>query len=142
MEEKKSGRKIRIILALPGLDDHDRGAAILAQRLRDAGMEVIYLGTWQTPEMIVSSAIAEDADVIALSYLSDRNYLRLFPRVMDVLHENNVNDIPVICGGRILEEDRPSLSKIGITGFFGAESTIGEIESHIIERVSKERPAG
>ncbi len=108
---------IRVLIAKPGLDGHDRGAKVVARALRDAGMEVIYTGLRQTPEQIVETAIQEDVDVIGLSILSGA-HTHLFPRVMEFLKENNIKDIIVIGGGVIPEEDIPELKKTGITKVF------------------------
>jgi methylmalonyl-CoA mutase C-terminal domain/subunit len=108
---------IRVLIGKPGLDGHDRGAKVVARALRDAGMEVIYTGLRQTPEQIVETAIQEDVDVIGLSILSGA-HTHLFPRVMELLKENNIKDIIVIGGGVIPEEDIPELKKNGITKVF------------------------
>ena len=108
---------IRVLIAKPGLDGHDRGAKVVARALRDAGMEVIYTGLRQTPEQIVETAIQEDVDVIGLSILSGA-HTHLFPKVMELLKENNIKDIIVIGGGVIPEEDIPELKKTGITKVF------------------------
>lgn len=108
---------IRVLIAKPGLDGHDRGAKVVARALRDAGMEAIYTGLRQTPEQIVETAIQEDVDVIGLSILSGA-HTHLFPRVMELLKENNIKDIIVIGGGVIPEEDIPELKKTGITKVF------------------------
>ena len=111
-------RKIRVLVAKPGLDGHDRGAKVIARSLRDAGMEVIYTGLRQTPEQIVQAAIQEDADVIAMSILSGAHN-HLFPRVMELLAEKGVNDVLVIGGGVIPEDDYPFLKKSGVAEIFG-----------------------
>jgi methylmalonyl-CoA mutase C-terminal domain/subunit len=111
-------RKIRVLVAKPGLDGHDRGAKVIARALRDAGMEVVYTGLRQTPEQIVQAAIQEDADVIALSILSGAHN-HLFPRVMELLAQKGVDDVLVIGGGVIPEDDIPSLKKAGIAEIFG-----------------------
>ena len=111
-------RKIRVLVAKPGLDGHDRGAKVIARSLRDAGMEVIYTGLRQTPEQIVQAAIQEDADVIAMSILSGAHN-HLFPRVMELLAEKGVDDVLVIGGGVIPEDDIPFLKKSGIAEIFG-----------------------
>lgn len=111
-------RKIRVLVAKPGLDGHDRGAKVIARALRDAGMEVVYTGLRQTPEQIVLAAIQEDADVIALSILSGAHN-HLFPRVMELLAQKGVNDVLVIGGGVIPEDDIPFLKKAGIAEIFG-----------------------
>ena len=111
-------KKIRVILAKPGLDGHDRGAKVIANALRDAGMEVIYLGLRQTPEMIVNAAIQEDADVISLSILSGA-HMTIFPKVLELLKENEVDDVLVVGGGVIPEEDMSELKKMGVAELFG-----------------------
>ncbi|HRY80239.1 MAG TPA: cobalamin B12-binding domain-containing protein [Spirochaetia bacterium] len=111
-------RKIRVLVAKPGLDGHDRGAKVIARALRDAGMEVVYTGLRQTPEQIVQAAVQEDADVIALSILSGAHN-HLFPRVMELLAQKGVNDVLVIGGGVIPEDDIPFLKKAGIAEIFG-----------------------
>jgi len=110
-------RKIRVLVAKPGLDGHDRGAKVIARALRDAGMEVIYTGLRQTPEQIVQAGIQEDADVIAMSILSGAHN-HLFPRVMELLKEKNIDDILVIGGGVIPLEDIPGLKSAGIAAIF------------------------
>ncbi|MEJ5184344.1 MAG: cobalamin B12-binding domain-containing protein [Rectinemataceae bacterium] len=111
-------RKIRVLVAKPGLDGHDRGAKVIARALRDAGMEVIYTGLRQTPEQIVSAAIQEDVDVIALSILSGAHN-HLFPRVVELLKEKGLDDVLVFGGGVIPEEDIPFLKSKGIAEVFG-----------------------
>lgn len=111
-------RKIRVLVAKPGLDGHDRGAKVIARALRDAGMEVVYTGLRQTPEQIVQASIQEDTDVIALSILSGAHN-HLFPRVMELLAQKGVNDVLVIGGGVIPEDDIPFLKKAGIAEIFG-----------------------
>lgn len=110
-------RKIRVLVAKPGLDGHDRGAKVIARALRDAGMEVVYTGLRQTPEQIVAAAIQEDADVIAMSILSGAHN-HLFPRVMELLKEKGVDDVLVIGGGVIPDDDIPGLKAAGIAGVF------------------------
>lgn len=111
-------RKIRVIVAKPGLDGHDRGAKVIARALRDAGMEVIYTGLRQTPEQIVQAAIQEDADVVAMSILSGAHN-HLFPRVVELLKERGAGDVLVFGGGVIPEEDIPFLKSRGIAEVFG-----------------------
>jgi len=111
-------RKIRVLVAKPGLDGHDRGAKVIARALRDAGMEVIYTGLRQTPEQIVSAAIQEDVDVVALSILSGAHN-HLFPRVVELLKEQGADDVLVFGGGVIPEEDIPFLKSKGIAEIFG-----------------------
>ena len=134
-----SDRKIKIVVAIPGLDCHDRGAIYLSHVFREAGMEVVYLGKFNTPENIVNTAIEEDADVIALSYLNDHLYLVFFPKVVKLLKERGVDDICVIAGGRIIEEDIPKLKEYGITGFFGQSAPGQVMIDHIKKRVKEER---
>ena len=109
--------KIRVIIAKPGLDGHDRGAKVIAQALRDAGMEVIYTGIRQTPESIVNTVIQEDANVLGISILSGaHNYL--IPKIMELLKENKIDDVLVIAGGVIPEEDIPELKQVGVKEVF------------------------
>lgn len=110
-------RKIRVLVAKPGLDGHDRGAKVIARALRDAGMEVIYTGLRQTPEQVVNAAIQEDVDVIAMSILSGAHN-HLFPRVMDLLREKKIDDVLVVGGGVIPEDDIPGLKAAGIAEVF------------------------
>jgi len=110
-------RKIRVLIAKPGLDGHDRGAKVIARALRDAGMEVVYTGLRQTPEQIVAASIQEDVDVIAMSILSGAHN-HLFPRVMQLLKEKGIDDVLVIGGGVIPDEDIPGLKAAGIAGVF------------------------
>ena len=125
-------RKIRVLVAKPGLDGHDRGAKVIARALRDAGMEVIYTGLRQTPEQIVQAAIQEDADVIAMSILSGAHN-HLFPRVMELLKEKSINDVLVIGGGVIPMEDIPALKNAGIAAVF----TPGTPTSETIDFIKK-----
>ena len=127
-------KKIRVIVAKPGLDGHDRGAKVIARALRDAGMEVIYTGLRQTPEQIVQAAIQEDADVIALSILSGAHN-HLFPRVVELLKEKGADDILVFGGGVIPDEDIPFLKSKGIAEIFGpgtpTSATVDFIKTHL-----------
>src|SRR6187401_2404325 len=109
--------KIRVVIAKPGLDGHDRGARVIARALRDAGMEVIYTGLRQTPEQIVSAALQEDADVIGLSILSGA-HMHICPRVMELLKEKGLDDVQVVVGGIIPDVDIPKLQEIGVKGIF------------------------
>src|SRR5215472_18123063 len=111
-------RKIRVLIAKPGLDGHDRGAKVVARALRDGGMEVIYAGLRQTPEAIVESAVEEDVDLIGLSCLSGA-HMALFPRVLALLKERKVRNVPVFAGGIIPDEDATRLRKMGIRAVFG-----------------------
>jgi methylmalonyl-CoA mutase C-terminal domain/subunit len=127
-------RKIRILVAKPGLDGHDRGARIIARAYRDAGFEVVYSGLHQTPEEIVQAAIQEDVDMIGLSSLAGA-HMYLFTRVAELLHENGVDDI-VICGGGIIpEEDIPKLKKVGIKEIFTPGSTLDDIVKWVKKNV-------
>ncbi|OIP26852.1 MAG: methylmalonyl-CoA mutase [Chloroflexi bacterium CG_4_10_14_0_8_um_filter_46_9] len=121
-----SERKIRILVAKPGLDGHDRGVKIVARAYRDAGFEVIYTGLHQTPEQIVNAALQEDVDLIGLSCLSGA-HAYLFPRVVELLKENKAEDIIVIVGGIIPKEDIPKLKKMGIKEIFLPGSSLSEI---------------
>jgi methylmalonyl-CoA mutase C-terminal domain/subunit len=123
-------RKIRVLATKPGLDGHDRGIKVIANALMDAGMEVVYSGLRQSPEQIVETAIQEDVDVIALSILSGAHDF-LFPRIMALLKEKNVDDVLVIGGGIIPDEDIPSLKKIGIAEIFGPGTYTGDIVDYI-----------
>ena len=129
------GKKIRVLIAKPGLDGHDRGAKVVARALRDAGMEVIYTGLRQTPEQIVETAIQEDVDVIGMSILSGA-HTHLFPKVMELLKENNIKDIIVMGGGVIPEEDIPKLKKIGIAEIFTPGTDTRDIIKFIKEKVN------
>jgi methylmalonyl-CoA mutase C-terminal domain/subunit len=129
-------KKIRVLVAKPGLDGHDRGAKVVARALRDAGMEVIYIGLKQTPEQIVETAIQEDVDVIGLSCLSGA-HAYLFPRVMELLKENGVEDILVTCGGIIPDDDIEKLEKAGIKGIFGPGCSTEDIVEFIKRNVKK-----
>jgi methylmalonyl-CoA mutase C-terminal domain/subunit len=129
-------RKIRVLAAKPGLDGHDRGIKVICAALRDAGMEVIYTGLRQTPEQIVSAAIQEDADVIAMSVLSGaHNYL--FPKVMELLKEKGIEDVLVMGGGIIPEEDVPALKQAGIAAIFGPGTDTRNISNYIQENVRR-----
>jgi methylmalonyl-CoA mutase C-terminal domain/subunit len=110
-------RKIRVVIAKPGLDGHDRGAKVIARALRDAGMEVIYTGLRQTPEQIVSAALQEDADVIGLSILSGA-HMHICPRVVELLKAQGLDDVLVVVGGIIPDQDLPKLHALGVTGVF------------------------
>ena len=132
----QESRKIRVLAAKPGLDGHDRGIKVICAALRDAGMEVIYTGLRQTPEQIVSAAIQEDADVIAMSCLSGaHNYL--FPRVMEILRDKGISDILVLGGGIIPEEDVSNLKGAGIAEIFGPGTDTNDIAKYIREHIRK-----
>ena len=129
---------IRILMAKPGLDGHDRGIKILARAYRDAGMEVIYLGLRQTPEMIVSAAIQEDADVIALSVLSGA-HMTVFPKVIDLMKENEIDDVLLTGGGIISDKDKESLISIGVGQLFGPGTPVLDTVDYIINWVKNNR---
>jgi methylmalonyl-CoA mutase C-terminal domain/subunit len=138
MVTETTNKKIRVLVAKPGLDGHDRGAKVIARALRDAGMEVIYTGLRQTPEMIVEAAVQEDVDVIGMSILSGA-HTTLFPRVMKLLEENGLDDILVVAGGIIPDDDVPTLKGIGITGIFGPGTSIEEVTRFIKENVRRRK---
>ena len=129
-------RKIRVIIAKPGLDGHDRGAKVIARALRDAGMEVIYTGLRQTPEQIVAAALQEDADVIGLSILSGA-HTHICPRVMQLLKEKGLDDLLVVLGGIIPDADVAELRRIGIAGIFQPGTTMKDIIEFIEKNVRK-----
>ncbi len=130
-----SEQKIRVLVAKPGLDGHDRGAKVVARALRDAGMEVIYTGLRQTPEMVAEAALQEDVDVIGLSILSGA-HMALVPRVMELLKANEQEHIKVFVGGIIPDEDVPRLKEMGVVGIFGpgtlTEDIIREVRQSVV----------
>ncbi len=130
-----SDKKIRVLVAKPGLDGHDRGAKVVARALRDAGMEVVYTGIRQTPEMIAEAALQEDVDVIGLSILSGA-HTALFPRIVELLHAQGLDDVLIVAGGIIPDEDIPALNELGIHGIFGPGTSTESIVRFIHERVS------
>jgi methylmalonyl-CoA mutase C-terminal domain/subunit len=119
-------RKIRVVIAKPGLDGHDRGAKIIARALRDAGMEVVYTGLHQTPEQIVETAIQEDADAVGVSILSGA-HMTLVPRILDGLRANEAEDVLVVVGGTIPAEDAEELKSLGVAEVFGPGAPTSEI---------------
>jgi len=129
-------KKIRVLIAKPGLDSHDRGAKIIARALRDAGMEVIYTGLKQTPEQIVETALQEDVDVIGLSILSGA-HKTLFPTIIDLLKQKGLTDVLVVAGGIIPEEDIPEMKKLGIKEIFGPGTRTDKIIQFVLENVPK-----
>ena len=131
---------IRVLVAKPGLDGHDRGAKIIARALRDAGMEVIYTGIRQTPEMIVEAALQEDVDAIGLSILSGA-HLDLFPQIFEGLKANGMDDVVVVAGGIIPESDREALETMGVRGIFGPGTSTGDIVEFIRAAVGGARRA-
>jgi len=134
-QKEKAKRKIRVLIAKPGLDSHDRGAKIVARALRDAGMEIIYTGLRQTAEQIVETALQEDVDVIGLSILSGA-HTTLFPKIMQLLKKKKLTDILVFAGGIIPQEDIPAIKKLGIKEVFGP----GTPTTTLVEFVSKNSP--
>jgi methylmalonyl-CoA mutase C-terminal domain/subunit len=130
-----SGRRIRILVAKPGLDGHDRGARVIARAYRDAGFEVVYTGLHQTPEQIVAAALQEDVDLIGLSVLSGA-HMSLFKRVLDLLKANKSDDVMVIGGGIIPEEDIPKLKKLGIKEIFLPGTSLDKIVGWVRDNVS------
>lgn len=131
-------RPIRVLVAKPGLDGHDRGAKIIARALRDAGMEVIYTGIRQTPEMIVEAAIQEDVDAILLSILSGA-HMALFPKIIQLLKENAVDDVLIAAGGILPDEDIPAIKELGIQGCFGPGTPTEEIVNFVRANIQAER---
>jgi methylmalonyl-CoA mutase cobalamin-binding domain/chain len=130
--------KIRVVVAKPGLDGHDRGAKIIARAFRDAGMEVIYTGLHQTPEQIVETAIQEDADAVGISILSGA-HMTLVPRILELLRENGADDVVVLVGGTIPDEDADELRKLGVSGVFGPGAPTSEIVDFLVGAIA---PAG
>jgi len=128
------GKKIRVVIAKPGLDGHDRGAKVIARALRDAGMEVIYTGLHQTPEQIVETAIQEDADAVGISVLSGA-HMTLVPRILELLRENEADDVLVIVGGTIPGDDARELKELGVAETFTPGATTGAIVDFLRERV-------
>jgi methylmalonyl-CoA mutase C-terminal domain/subunit len=128
--------KIRVLIAKPGLDGHDRGAKVVARALRDAGMEVIYTGLRQTPEMIVEAAIQEDVDCIGLSILSNA-HMAIFPKIVELLKKEQRDDILLFAGGIIPDDDVPVLKRMGFRGIFGPGADTRDIVRFIREEVSQ-----
>ena len=131
-------RKIRILMAKPGLDGHDRGIKVLASAYRDAGMEVIYLGLRQTPEMIVSSALQEDVDVIALSSLNNA-HMTIFPNVLNLMQDKGLDDVLLVGGGIIPKKDMKELERLGTGKLFGPGTPIDERLNYITNWVNENR---
>ncbi|MFW6068400.1 MAG: cobalamin B12-binding domain-containing protein [Chloroflexota bacterium] len=128
-------RKIRVLIAKPGLDGHDRGAKVIARGLRDAGMEVIYTGLRQTPEMVVEGALQEDVDAIGLSILSGA-HKALVPRIMELMREHDMLDVPVFLGGIVPHDDVPAMKDAGVVAIFGPGTGMDKIVQAIREAVS------
>ena len=133
-------RKIRVLVAKPGLDGHDRGAKVIARGLRDAGMEVIYTGLRQTPEMVVEAALQEDVDVVGLSILSGA-HTALVPRIMSLMREREIDDVPVFLGGIVPTDDVPTMEEEGVTAVFGPGTSLEHIVTAVREAVAN-REAG
>jgi methylmalonyl-CoA mutase C-terminal domain/subunit len=133
--------RIRVVVAKPGLDGHDRGVKVVARALRDAGMEVIYTGLHQTPEQIVETALQEDADIVGLSVLSGA-HMTLFKKVLELLDERDARDVQVFGGGIIPEEDIAALTEMGVAKIFTPGTKTTEIVSWVQDNVSTAEPAG
>jgi methylmalonyl-CoA mutase C-terminal domain/subunit len=131
-----SERTLRILVAKPGLDGHDRGAKIIARALRDAGFEVIYTGLHQTPEMIVEAALQEDVDAVGLSILSGA-HMTLFPAILELMKKKGVGDVAVFGGGIIPEDDLPKLAALGVRGIFRPGATTEEIVQWVRQNVRR-----
>jgi methylmalonyl-CoA mutase C-terminal domain/subunit len=131
-------RPIRVLVAKPGLDGHDRGAKVIARALRDAGMEVIYTGIRQTPEMIVEAAIQEDVDAVLMSILSGA-HMAIFPRVMELFKKEQVDDVLVAAGGILPDEDIPAIEAMGIKGCFGPGTSTEEIIKFVRDNINADR---
>jgi methylmalonyl-CoA mutase C-terminal domain/subunit len=130
----EQSRRIRVLVAKPGLDGHDRGAKVVARALRDAGMEVIYTGLRQTPEMIAEAALQEDVDVVGLSILSGA-HMALAPRIMELLKANGQTDVKVFIGGIVPDEDVPQLKAMGVSGVYGPGASTEDIIKEVREAV-------
>ncbi len=130
-----SEKRIRVLVAKPGLDGHDRGAKVIAQALRDGGMEVVYTGLRQTPEQIVSAALQEDVDVVGMSILSGA-HATLFPEVVNLLREKGAGDVLVVGGGIIPEEDIPALKEAGVAEIFGPGTPLANVVQYIKDKIN------
>src|SRR5215208_6831608 len=130
---------IRVLIAKPGLDGHDRGAKVLVRALRDAGFEVVYTGLFQTPEMIASAALQEDVQVIGLSILSGA-HMALFPRIMDELRERGLDDVLVVAGGTIPKADIPRIKELGVAEVFGPGTRLATIVDYIRHNAPRQSP--
>lgn len=131
-------KPIKILLAKPGIDGHDRGVLVLAKAFRDAGMEVLYVGLLPTPEDVVDTAINEDVDVIALSLLNGA-HMTVFRKVMDIMKSKKIDDISVVGGGTIPDEDKPELEAMGISGNYGPGTPLSTIIDHVRKRAEEAR---
>ena len=130
-----SERRPRVLIGKPGLDGHDRGAKVTARALRDAGMEVIYTGLRQTPEMVVEAALQEDVDAIGLSILSGA-HMPLMARIMELMAENEMTDVPVFLGGIVPDEDVPRLREMGVTAIFGPGTSLDDVIGQFREAIA------
>ena len=137
---EQGSQKIRVVVAKPGLDGHDRGAKIIARALRDAGMEVIYTGLHQTPEQIAETAIQEDADAVGISILSGA-HMTLVPKVVSLLHDQGVDDVVITVGGTIPADDVPELKRLGVAEVFTPGASTDEIVEFVRKAVSERSPA-
>lgn len=131
-----SDKPVRVLIAKPGLDGHDRGAKVIARALRDAGFEVIYTGLRQTPEMIAEAALEEDVDVVGLSILSGA-HMALVPRIREVMDAHELSDVPLILGGIIPDEDKSKLAEMGVSAIFGPGTNTVDIVTQIREIVQR-----
>ena len=131
-------KPVKVLLAKPGIDGHDRGMFVLARAFRDAGMDVLYVGLLPTPEEVVDTAVNEDVDVIALSLLNGA-HLVVFKKVADLMRSRGIDDIAIVGGGTIPEPDRPKLEKIGVSGNFGPGTPLSVIIEHVTERAAQAR---
>ena len=133
--DSDAGRKIRVLIAKPGLDGHDRGAKIIARALRDAGMEVIYTGLHQTPEMIAEAALQEDVDAVGLSILSGA-HMALFPRIVGEMRKRGLDDVLIYAGGIIPDDDIPAIKEMGVAGVFGPGTPMSAAVQFVRENVT------
>ena len=138
MEAARATRKIRVLIAKPGLDGHDRGARVVAIALRDAGMDVIYAGLQQTPQLVVQAAVQEDVDVVALSVLSGA-HMTIFPRVLQLLEEQGAGDVLLTGGGIMSPEDMAELQRLGVGRLFGPGTALAEAIENIEAEVRRRR---
>ncbi len=131
-------KPIKVLLAKPGIDGHDRGVLVLAKAFRDAGMEVLYAGLLPTPEEVIDTAQSEDVDVIAMSLLNGA-HMTVFRKVSELMKEKGIDDIALVGGGTIPEEDKPELEKLGITGNYGPGTPLSQIIEHVTQRATEAR---
>lgn len=139
MTDSQPEAPIRVLVAKPGLDGHDRGAKVLVRALRDAGFEVVYTGLFQTPEMIAVAALQEDVQVVGLSILSGA-HMTLFPAIMAALHNHGLNDVLVIAGGTIPEDDIPEIKRMGIAEVFGPGTSLASIVTYLRDNATRPNP--